>query len=181
MPVLETNIPGLLVFEPRVHHDDRGYFFESYNRRTWAEAGVQIDFVQDNQARSCKGVLRGLHYQIGEAAQAKLVRVTEGEVLDVAVDVREHSPTYGQWYSILLSAENKKQLLVPRGFAHGYVVLSDTAEFFYKCDNYYSKAHEGGIRYDDPTLRIDWQFNLAEVLVSEKDVALPRFGEHRTG
>jgi len=181
MPVLETNIPGLLVFEPRVHHDDRGYFFESYNRRTWAEAGVQIDFVQDNQARSCKGVLRGLHYQIGEAAQAKLVRVTEGEVLDVAVDVREHSPTYGQWYSILLSAENKKQLLVPRGFAHGYVVLSDTAEFFYKCDNYYSKAHEGGIRYDDPTLRIDWQFNLAEVLVSEKDVALPHFGEHRTG
>lgn len=181
MPVLETNIPGLLVFEPRVHHDDRGYFFESYNRRTWAEAGVQIDFVQDNQARSCKGVLRGLHYQIGEAAQAKLVRVTEGEVLDVAVDVREDSPTYGQWYSILLSAENKKQLLVPRGFAHGYVVLSDTAEFFYKCDNYYSKAHEGGIRYDDPTLLIDWQFNLAEVLVSEKDVVLPRFGEHRTG
>ena len=181
MPVLETNIPGLLVFEPRVHHDDRGYFFESYNRRTWAEAGVQIDFVQDNQARSCKGVLRGLHYQIGEAAQAKLVRVTEGEVLDVAVDVREDSPTYGQWYSILLSAENKKQLLVPRGFAHGYVVLSDTAEFFYKCDNYYSKAHEGGIRYDDPTLLIDWQFNLAEVLVSEKDVVLPMFGEHRTG
>ena len=142
---------------------------------------MQIDFVQDNQARSCKGVLRGLHYQIGEAAQAKLVRVTEGEVLDVAVDVREDSPTYGQWYSILLSAENKKQLLVPRGFAHGYVVLSDTAEFFYKCDNYYSKAHEGGIRYDDPTLLIDWQFNLAEVLVSEKDVVLPRFGEHRTG
>lgn len=179
MPFTTTPISDLLVFEPRVFHDDRGYFYESYNRRTWEEAGVGIEFVQDNQARSTRGVLRGLHYQVGEAAQAKLVRVTEGEVLDVAVDLREDSPTYGQWYSIRLSAENKRQLLVPRGFAHGYVVLSETAEFQYKCDNYYSKAHEGGLRYDDPGLQVDWQFDLSQVLVAEKDLALPYFGEHR--
>lgn len=178
MPVSSTPIAGLLVFEPRVFHDDRGYFYESYNRRTWEEAGVHLDFVQDNQARSTRGVLRGLHYQVGEAAQSKLVRVTEGEVLDVAVDLRPGSATYGQWYSIRLSAENKRQLLVPRGFAHGYVVLSDTAEFQYKCDNYYSKAHEGGIRYDDPALGIDWGFDLSQVLVSEKDLVLPGLGEH---
>ncbi len=179
MPLTTTPISDLLVFEPRVFHDDRGYFYESYNRRTWEEAGVQIEFVQDNQARSTRGVLRGLHYQVGEAAQAKLVRVTEGEVLDVAVDLREDSPSYGQWYSIRLSAENNRQLLVPRGFAHGYVVLSETAEFQYKCDNYYSKAHEGGLRYDDPTLQVDWQFDLSQVLVAEKDLALPYFGAHR--
>jgi len=179
VPLTTTPISDLLVFEPRVFHDDRGYFYESYNRRTWEEAGVQIEFVQDNQARSTRGVLRGLHYQVGEAAQAKLVRVTEGEVLDVAVDLREDSPSYGQWYSIRLSAENNRQLLVPRGFAHGYVVLSETAEFQYKCDNYYSKAHEGGLRYDDPTLQVDWQFDLSQVLVAEKDLALPYFGAHR--
>lgn len=179
MPVQNTPISGLLVFEPRIFADERGYFFESYNQRTWAEAGVNNVFVQDNQARSTKGVLRGLHYQSGEMAQAKLVRVVEGEVLDVAVDLRAGSPTYGQWYSILLSAENKRQLLVPRGFAHGYVVLSDTAEFFYKCDNYYSKEHEGGIRYDDPTLAIDWQFDLDAVIVSEKDRQLPNWGQHK--
>jgi len=179
MPFSTTHIADLLVFEPRVFHDDRGYFYESYNRHTWEEAGVHLDFVQDNQARSTRGVLRGLHYQVGEMAQAKLVRVTEGEVLDVAVDLRSDSATYGQWYSIRLSAENKRQLLVPRGFAHGYVVLSDTAEFQYKCDNYYSKAHEGGIRYDDPVLSIDWEFDLSQVLVSEKDQVLARFGEHR--
>lgn len=139
---------------------------------------MTMRFVQDNQARSTRGVLRGLHYQVGEMAQAKLVRVLEGEVLDVAVDIRDGSPTYGQWFGIRLSAENKRQLLVPRGFAHGYVVLSETAEFFYKCDNFYSKAHEGGIRYDDPALRIDWEIDLSEVLVAEKDLALPRFGEH---
>lgn len=179
MPVSTTPIADLLVFEPRIFHDDRGYFYESYNRRTWEEAGVYLDFVQDNQARSTRGVLRGLHYQVGEMAQSKLVRVTEGEVLDVVVDLRPDSATYGQWYSIRLSAENKRQLLVPRGFAHGYVVLSDTAEFQYKCDNYYSKAHEGGIRYDDPALGIDWQFDLSQVLVSEKDLVLPGLGEHR--
>lgn len=179
MPLLETPIAGLFIFEPKVLADERGYFFESYNQQTCAEAGVTNVFVQDNQARSTRGVLRGLHYQSGDAAQAKLVRVIEGEVLDVAVDLRLDSDTYGQWYSILLSAENKRQLLVPRGFAHGYLVLSETAEFFYKCDNFYVKAEEGGIRYDDPTLAIDWQFDLSKVLVSEKDKALPNFGQHR--
>ncbi len=178
MPFIETSIPDLLVFEPTLWPDGRGYFFESYNRRTWEAAGVHADFVQDNQARSTRGVLRGLHYQTGDMAQAKLVRVVEGEVLDVVVDLRESAPTYGQWYGIRLSADNKRQLFVPRGFAHGYLVLSDTAEFVYKCDNFYSKAHEGGIRYDDPNLNIDWEFDLKDVLVSEKDLALPVFGEH---
>lgn len=179
MPFSTTPIPGLILFEPRIFTDERGYFFESYNQRTWAaEAGLQINFVQDNQARSTRGVLRGLHYQVGEMAQAKLVRVLEGEVLDVVVDIREDSATYGQWYGVRLSAENKLQLFIPRGFAHGYVVLSETAEFFYKCDNFYSKTHEGGIRYDDPTLRIDWGIDLSEVIVVEKDLALPFFGSH---
>ncbi|MFN0016529.1 MAG: dTDP-4-dehydrorhamnose 3,5-epimerase [Saprospiraceae bacterium] len=179
MAFIETPIPGLIIFEPTVFHDERGYFFESYNRRAWAEIGVTADFMQMNQARSTRGVLRGLHYQVGEMAQAKLVRVVEGEVLDVAVDVRDDSPSYGQWYSIRLSAENNRQLFVPRGFAHGYVVLSDTAEFVYQCDNFYSKAHEGGIRYDDPNLRINWAFDLEQAVVSEKDLGLPFLGEHR--
>ena len=179
MPFTHTSIPGLLIFEPRVFHDERGYFFESYNRSTWQDAGVDADFVQDNQARSVKGVLRGLHYQVGEMAQAKLVRVLEGEVLDVAVDLREGSPTLGQWFSIRLSADNKRQLFVPRGFAHGYVVLSETAEFAYKCDNFYSKAHEGGLRFDDPALGIDWGFDLNRVIVSEKDLALPGLAGRR--
>ncbi len=173
MPFTTTPIPGLLVFEPAVYRDERGYFFESYNQKIWAEAGVDTVFVQDNQARSTRGVLRGLHYQTGEMAQAKLVRVIEGEVLDVAVDLREDSTTLGQWFSIRLSAENKRQLLVPRGFAHGYLVLSETAEFAYKCDNFYAKSHEGGIRFDDPMVGIDWEFDLQEVLVSAKDLELP--------
>ena len=179
MPFSTTPIPDLLVFEPAVFRDERGYFFESYNQQVWAAEGVNTAFVQDNQARSTKGVLRGLHYQTGEMAQAKLVRVIEGEVLDVAVDLREHSPTFEQWFSIRLSAENKRQLLVPRGFAHGYLVLSETAEFAYKCDNFYSKAHEGGIRFDDPFLGIDWEFDLSQVLVSEKDLALPELVDRK--
>lgn len=179
MPFYPTPIPDLWIFEPTVFADERGYFYESYNRRTWLEVGVQADFVQINQARSRRGVLRGLHYQVGEMAQAKLVRVVEGEVLDVAVDLREGSPTYGQWFSIRLSAQNKRQLYVPRGFAHGYAVLSETAEFLYLCDNYYSREHEGGIRYDDSTLAIDWACDLSTVVVSEKDRALPPFGAHR--
>lgn len=181
MKFKETFISGLILFEPGVFNDDRGYFFESYNRKLWADFGIDADFVQDNQARSVRGVLRGLHYQTGDFAQAKLVRVVEGEVLDVAVDLREDSPTYGEWYSVRLSADNKRQLFVPRGFAHGYIVLSDTAEFCYKCDNYYAKSHEGGIRFDDPALQIDWQFDLSRVIVSEKDLALPFFGAHRRG
>ncbi len=179
MPFIETPIPGLVVFEPRVHADDRGYFFESYNRQVFHAAGVTAEFVQDNQARSTRGVLRGLHYQVGEAAQAKLVRCIEGEVLDVAVDLRPNSATYGQWFSIRLSAENKRQLFVPRGFAHGYAVISPTAEFAYKCDNFYSKADEGGILFNDPVLKIDWELDPSEVVLSEKDAGLPRFGAHR--
>ena len=179
MPFQQTSIPDLLIFEPQVWADERGYFYESYNRATWESAGVRADFVQDNQARSTFGVLRGLHYQVGEAAQAKLVRVVEGEVLDVAVDLREKSPTFGEWFSIRLSAENKRQLFVPRGFAHGYVVLSPTAEFAYKCDNFYSKKDEGGVAFNCPNLKIDWQIDLNEAILSEKDAVLPHFGKHR--
>ena len=179
MPFHQTDIEGLIVFEPKVWGDDRGYFFESYNAKIFAEAGIDAQFVQDNQARSTRGVLRGLHYQTGDFAQAKLVRVLEGEVLDVVVDVRPDSVTYGQSFSILLSSQNKKQLFVPRGFAHGYVVLSETAEFFYKVDNWYSKESEGGIRWDDPQLKIDWQIDDAEVQLSEKDKVLPFFGSHK--
>lgn len=179
MPFRRTPIEGLLEFEPDVFLDARGYFMESYNHRLWQDAGVDAVFVQDNQARSTKGVLRGLHYQVGHSAQAKLVRVLEGAVLDVAVDLRAGSATYGQWYSVVLSADNKKQLFVPRGFAHGYLVLTDTAEFFYKCDNYYDKAAEGGIRFDDPALGIQWGVDSGGLLVSEKDQHLPGFGAHR--
>ena len=179
MPFTETEIPDLKIFEPTVFTDERGYFFEAFNAKVFREGGIEAQFVQDNQARSTVGVLRGLHYQVAPFAQAKLVRVIHGEVLDVAVDLRENSPTYGKWYSIRLSAENKRQFFVPRGFAHGYVVLSETAEFFYKCDNFYSKTHEGGIRWDDPTLKIDWEIDAAKVVLSEKDKVLPGFGEHR--
>lgn len=179
MPFIETGIPDLVLFEPQVWADERGYFFEAFNEKTFAEAGITCSFVQDNQARSVRGVLRGLHYQVGPYAQAKLVRVLEGEVLDVAVDLRPDSPTYGRWFGVHLSAENKRQLFVPRGFAHGYVVLSEEAEFFYKCDNFYSREHEGGIRYNDPTLAIDWEIPAQVVILSDKDQDLPIFGLHR--
>lgn len=179
MPFLETPIEGLLLFEPKVWEDDRGYFFEAYNQNIFAEAGIDANFVQDNQARSTFGVLRGLHYQLPPFAQAKLVRMIEGEVLDVAVDIREGSPTYGQWYSVRLSAANKRQLFIPRGFAHGYVVLSETAEFFYKCDNFYAKAQEGALLYNDPQLNIDWEIDLDQVILSEKDRESPQFGAHK--
>lgn len=180
MPFLTTEIPGLLIFEPKVFGDDRGYFFESYNANTFREeAGIDANFVQDNQAFSTYGVLRGLHYQVGEFAQAKLVRVLQGTVLDVAVDIREGSETYGKSYACILSAENKRQLFVPRGFAHGYVVLSETAEFFYKCDNFYSKAHEGGIRPDCPILAIDWNIDLSKAVIADRDRSFPSLGGHR--
>ena len=179
MPFTDTPIPGLLLFEPSVFEDSRGYFFEAYNARQFKEAGVTSHFVQDNQARSSYGVLRGLHYQVGSYAQAKLVRVIEGEVLDVVVDIRRDSPTYGQTYKVRLSAANKRQLFVPRGFAHGYLVLSDQAEFFYKCDNFYSREHEGGIRFDDPNLAIDWEIPPENLILSSKDQQLPAFGRHR--
>lgn len=174
MPFFTTPIEGLIIFEPQVWGDHRGYFFESYNRRTFEAAGIRADFVQDNQARSTYGVLRGLHFQQPPFEQAKLVRVTEGAVFDVAVDLRPGSPTWGQWYGIELSAENKRQLFVPRGFAHGYVVLTPVAEFCYKCDNFYSKDHESGIRFDDPTLKIEWPIDLRDAVLSDKDLSLPR-------
>lgn len=179
MPFLSTDFPGLVVFEPKVFTDERGYFFESYQRKAFAEAGITTDFVQDNEARSTKGILRGLHYQLPPYAQAKLVRVVHGEVLDIVVDLRETSPTYSKWYGLRLSGENKKQLYIPRGFAHGYVVLSDEAVFCYKCDNYYSKAHEGGLRYDDPALGIDWQMDLSTAILTERDKQWPDFGAHK--
>ncbi|MBP7274010.1 MAG: dTDP-4-dehydrorhamnose 3,5-epimerase [Saprospiraceae bacterium] len=179
MPIIDTHIEGLKIFEPQVWEDERGYFYESYNFNTFAAGGIDANFVQDNQAFSTYGVLRGLHYQVGEMAQAKLVRVIQGEVLDVVVDIRPDSATYGEWYSILLNETNKRQFFVPRGFAHGYVVLSPTALFFYKCDNFYSKQHEGGILFNDSTLNINWHIPLADATLSEKDLAQPIFGEHR--
>lgn len=174
MPFTATGLDGLILFTPRVWEDQRGYFFESYNQRLFREqAGIDAAFVQDNEARSERGVLRGLHYQRGEAAQAKLVRVTEGSVFDVAVDLRPSSPTCGQSYGVLLSAENRRQLFVPRGFAHGYLVMSDTATFVYKCDNFYYPEAEAGLRYDDPALAIDWPDPGTELILSERDLAWP--------
>ncbi len=174
----QTNIDGLIIFTPNIYGDKRGYFFESYNRNFFHEAGITNDFVQDNQSKSSFGVLRGLHYQLPPFAQAKLVRVTQGKVLDVAVDIRENSPTYGQYHSIILSEENQKQFLIPRGFAHGFLVLSETAVFQYKCDNFYSKEHDAGIRFDDPTINIGWGLEASQLLVSDKDTNLPYFGDH---
>lgn len=179
MPFFDTPIEGLRIFEPNVWEDERGYFFESYNQELFAANGINNVFVQDNEAKSSYGVLRGLHYQIGDAAQAKLVRVTEGEVFDVAVDLRPDSPTYGQWYGVFLSAENKRQFLVPRGFAHGYLVTSPTAVFCYKCDNVYNKSAEGGLRFDDKAVAIEWPAVKGDYILSEKDVLWPAFGAHR--
>lgn len=176
MTVTETNLRGCFIIEPKVFNDDRGYFLETFNQKRFEELiGSEVTFVQDNESSSTKGVLRGLHYQIGEHAQAKLVRVIEGKVLDVVVDVRKNSDTYGETFSIELSEKNKKQLFVPRGFAHGFIVLSDTATFSYKCDNYYNKESEGGIIFNDPTLNIDWKIDEDELIISEKDKILPSF------
>ncbi len=175
MPFIETGFDGLKIFEPRVFADSRGYFFESFNKKAFEEAGINAGFVQDNESRSQRGVLRGLHYQLNPMAQAKLVRVVEGEVLDVVVDIRVGSPTYGKNFGVILTAENKKQLYIPRGFAHGFIVLSETCIFQYKCDNYYSKESEGGIHFNDPALDINWHSDLSNVLVSEKDRDLPLF------
>lgn len=179
MEIQETHIAGLKIIKPKVFGDERGYFMESYNKERYQAAGIKNDFVQDNEAFSSYGVLRGLHYQLGEFAQAKLVRVIQGEVLDVAVDLRPDSKTYGEHYAIRLSAENKTQFLVPRGFAHGYVVLSETALFAYKCDNLYQPSHEGGIHYNDPQLNIDWIVATKDLVVSSKDQVLPHLGQHK--
>ena len=174
MNFVSTKLAGCYIIEPKIILDERGYFMESFNEKTFQEGVEQaVHFVQDNQSFSTKGVLRGLHYQTGEHAQAKLVRVLQGEVLDVAVDIRPNSPTFGQYESVLLSAENKKQFFVPRGFAHGFLVLSETATFFYKCDNFYNKESEGGIAYNDKTINIDWQFSFENLIISEKDKVQP--------
>lgn len=170
----ETKLKGCFILEPKIFGDERGSFMESFNERTFAEGtGQQVHFVQDNQSYSTKGVLRGLHYQTGEHAQAKLVRVLNGEVLDVAVDLRPDSPTYGQYETILLTGDNQLQFFIPRGFAHGFLVLSEKATFFYKCDNFYNAASEGGLMYNDPTVNINWNFPESEMIVSEKDQVLP--------
>ena len=180
MKVIRTGIDGLYVFEPRIFEDERGYFFESYNKAAFETAGLFYDFVQDNQSKSSYGTVRGLHFQKGEHSQAKLVRVLEGVVLDVAVDNRRASPTYGKHVAVELSEKNKLMMLIPRGFAHGFSVLSETAVFFYKCDNLYCRESEGGIRFDDPTLAIDWRIDMSRALTSDKDRLHPYFAEFET-
>ena len=173
MPFTPTEFPGLLIYEPRVFNDDRGYFFESYNENTFLADGVAMKFVQDNQARSTYCVIRGLHFQLAPHAQTKLIRSLSGSILDVVVDLRKGSPKYGKVFSIELSADNKKQLLVPKGFAHGYSVLTETAEVLYKCDAFYHKESEGGLLFNDPALAIDWQIPADKALVAAKDLILP--------
>lgn len=176
MRIEETSLKDCYLITPKVFTDDRGSFFESFNKQQFLKlTGLSIEFVQDNQSVSQKGVLRGLHFQTGDYGQAKLVRVITGSVLDVAVDVRPKSKTFGQHFSMVLSAQNNKQLYIPRGFAHGFLVLEDHTIFSYKCDNYYNKASESGIIFNDQTLRIDWKFAESELIISEKDKELPTF------
>lgn len=177
MKFISCDIQGLIIIEPSVFEDSRGYFFEAYNRALFEKNGITIQFVQDNQSKSSYGVIRGLHYQLNPFAQAKLVRVLEGRILDVAVDIRKGSPTYGQHFDIELSSDNKKQLYIPEGFAHGFSVMSETAIVLYKCNAFYNKASEGGIRFDDADLKINWQVDPSAAVVSEKDKVLPSFGE----
>jgi dTDP-4-dehydrorhamnose 3,5-epimerase len=173
MPFHKTEFHRLFVFEPVIYEDSRGYFFESYNEKIFREQNLDIRFVQDNQSSSSYGVIRGLHFQINPYAQTKLIRVLKGTILDVALDIRKNSPTYAKFFSIELSAENKKQLFIPPGFAHGFSVLSEKAEVFYKCDKFYNKESEAGIRYNDPLLNIDWKIPAEKVIVSDKDQKLP--------
>jgi dTDP-4-dehydrorhamnose 3,5-epimerase len=177
MPFIPTPIQDLFIFEPLVFEDFRGFFFEAYNEQVFLAGGIDIKFVQDNQSKSSYGVIRGLHYQQDPFAQTKLVRVLQGKILDVAIDIRKGSPYFGKSFSIELSAENKKQLLIPAGFAHGFSVLSETAVVLYKCDRFYNKESEGGIRFDDPSLGIDWGIPKGEEVVSEKDLQLPFLNE----
>lgn len=175
MKITETGLKGLVIIEPDFFEDQRGYFFEGYNRKKLQAEGINHDFIQDNQSKSMYGVIRGLHYQIEPRAQTKLVRVLSGEIYDVAVDIRNGSPTYGKWYGLELSCKNRKQLLVPKGFAHGFSVLSEKAVVFYKCDEFYAPEYDAGIIYNDPELEIDWRIPVNKVLLSEKDGNLPLF------
>ncbi len=174
MLIEETKLKGSFMIKPKVFVDNRGWFTENFNKKVFNEAiGQHVNFVQDNESKSTKGVLRGLHYQTGEYAQAKLVRVIQGEVLDVIVDLRKDSASFGEYFKIILSQDNRCQLFVPKGFAHGFVVLSETAIFSYKCDNYYNKEFESGIKYNDPKLNINWQLPEKELIISDKDQILP--------
>jgi dTDP-4-dehydrorhamnose 3,5-epimerase len=173
MSFQSTDIPGLMIFEPKVMEDSRGYFFEAYNEQVFKKEGIDLKFIQDNQSKSSYGVIRGMHYQLNPFGQTKLVRVLVGTILDVVVDIRKNSPTFGKSYSVELSAENKKQLLIPVGFAHGFSVLTETAIVFYKCDAFYNKENEAGIRFNDPSLKIDWKIPPGKEIVSEKDQHLP--------
>jgi len=177
MIVKETGIEGLLLIEPKVFKDSRGYFYESYHEERLSSHGVNLKFIQDNQSRSSYGVIRGLHYQKAPYAQAKIVRVTEGAIFDVAVDIRPGSPSYGLWFGVELSAENFLQLMIPEGFAHGLSVLSEHASVLYKCNQYYNPEYESGIRYDDPFLQIDWKIDPGKAIISEKDSILPYFNQ----
>ena len=179
MPFIKTGIPDLLVFEPKVFEDSRGYFFESYSQKIFHQENIELNFVQDNQSSSQYGVIRGLHYQLNPFAQSKLIRVLSGKILDVVVDIRKGSPTFGNHFSLELSAENKKQLFIPKGFAHGFSVLSEKAEVFYKCDEFYNKEAEAGINYNDTILKIDWQISVGKEIVSEKDIHLPSLADHQ--
>ena len=177
MKVIETKIEGVVILEPRLFGDDRGYFFESFSQREFDALVRPIQFVQDNESKSCYGVVRGLHFQKASHAQSKLVRVVKGAVLDVAVDIRKGSPTFGQHFSVELSEENKRQLFIPRGFAHGFAVLSEEAVFQYKCDNYYAPENEGALAWNDPRLGIDWKIPADRVILSEKDKHHPTLEE----
>ncbi|HQV55108.1 MAG TPA: dTDP-4-dehydrorhamnose 3,5-epimerase [Chitinophagaceae bacterium] len=179
MPFIKTELPGLLVFEPNVFEDSRGYFFEAYNEEQFQQEGIDIRWVQDNQSSSTYGVIRGLHYQLPPFDQTKLVRVLRGKILDVVVDIRKGSPTFGKSFSKVLSAKNKRQLFIPKGFAHGFSVLSEKAEVLYKCDGFYNKESEGGIIYNDPALEIDWRITAEEAIISDKDKVLPTLAECR--
>ena len=175
MTIHETDIEGVLIIEPKVFRDERGYFYESYNKNEFGQHLSNVQFVQDNQSKSVRGVVRGLHYQLHPYAQTKLVRVLEGMILDVAADLRKGSPTFGKWIGVELSEDNMKQLLIPKGFAHGFSVLSETAVVFYKCDHFYNPEHERGIRLDDPELAIDWKVSPEEMIISSRDAGLPLF------
>jgi dTDP-4-dehydrorhamnose 3,5-epimerase len=179
MEIIKTGIPGLIILKPKIFEDSRGYFFESYNKGLLAEYGINPDFVQDNQSRSAYGVIRGLHYQLEPKAQTKLVRVLEGSIWDIAVDLREGSPTYLKWEGAELSAGNHLQLMIPKGFAHGFSVLSERAVVFYKCDELYSPDHEAGIRFDDPDIGIDWKIPEPDRILSERDTHMPSVHEAR--
>ena len=177
MNIIETGLKGLIIIQPKVFTDTRGYFFESFNQDSFSKAGISFTPVQDNESKSSRGVIRGLHYQLNPQAQAKLIRVVEGKIYDVAVDIRQESLTFGKWFGIELDSESKKQLMIPRGFAHGFSVLSDIAVIQYKCDNVYNPQLERGISLRDPELNIDWKLDGINVIISDKDLRNPGFND----